>query len=226
MTPDYQLVEQKILLGIGDWLSITILAILIIYVITRLLYPKYWRRFHQAMIFPVEASKLLEERNTNLLQVALILNFLAVLSISIFIYLGVGRHLGKTSEDLDPIHLLVTVSICLGLTLLRYHGTHLLGTLFKREELSTVYNHAWLVNLKYFGFVVFFWVVMLCFLPQSLAFFAWWGGWVTILFMLILNNIRAVFLLRQAKISLLYGILYLCTLEILPIITISRIIRF
>jgi len=226
MTSEYQLGEQNIITGIGDWLSITILLILVLYVITRLLFPKYWRRYHQAMIFPVEASKLLEERNTNLLQVAVVLNFLAVVSLSMFVYLGVNRDLGKVSGDVDPIKLLFLISIGLGLTLLKYFGTRLLGTLFKREEISIVYNHAWLINLKYFGFVVFLWFVMLCFLPHGLVFIALWGGWATIFIMLIMNSIRGLLLLRQAKISLLYGILYLCTLEILPILMISRIISF
>ncbi len=226
MISDYQLDEQRVVPGIGDWLSITILVILILYVISRLLFSKYWSRYHQAMIFPVEASKLLEERNTNLLQVALILNFLAVVSLSLFIYLSVSNFLGEMYGDYDPIGILISVSLGLGLSVLKYHGTRLLGILFKRKELGILYNHAWLINLKYFGFIIFMWVIMVCYLPQGLVFIARWGGWATIIIMLILNNIRGFLLLRQAKISLLYGILYLCTLEILPMLMISRIISF
>ena len=188
MISAYQLGEEKIVSGIGDWLSITILAILIIYVITRLLFPKYWIRYHQAMIFPVEASKLLEERNTNLLQVALILNILAVVSLSLFVHLNISRYFGQAIGDLDPIDLLISVSVGLALTLLKYYGTRLLGTLFKREDIGIEYNHAWLINLKYFGFVVFLWLVMFSFLPPSLVFIAIWGGWVTIIIILIINN--------------------------------------
>ena len=223
MNQNYQLEAHENLQGIGDWLAISILSILVLYVITRLLFPIYWKRYHQAMIFPVEANKLLEEKNTNLFQASLILNFLAIVSICIFIYLALEYNSGTNPADYKPASLLITIALGFALTLLKYYVTLLLGSLFKNEETCIRFNHAWLINLKYFGFIVLLWTIMLCYLPQSLIFVALWGAWASILIMLIINNIRGMLILRHAKISLLYGILYLCTLEILPILMILRL---
>ncbi len=209
--------------SIENWKTIFILSVLLLYVITRLFFPKYWSRYQQAIVFPVEASKLLEEKNTNLLQASVLLNFLGVITICSFFYLAGESGLLILSPK--PQRFFIILFAGVGMTLLKFYGIRILGYLFNKNDVATEYNHVWLIHLKFFGFVTLLWIVLITYLPDSYKQIGWYGGLCSIIIMLIMNNIRGVFIMIQSKISLLYGILYLCTLEILPILMIIRLIK-
>ncbi|MCD6347042.1 MAG: hypothetical protein J7L96_06460, partial [Bacteroidales bacterium] len=71
----------------ANWLLLWMMALVLLFLFIRLFYSSYWKRYRLAMLFPVEAEKLLKEKNINILQVAMSLNLAASLSISLFLFL-------------------------------------------------------------------------------------------------------------------------------------------
>lgn len=217
--------EEMLPTGHPNWLIIVILMSLGAYASSRLFFPRYWRRFNQAMIYPIEADKLLFEKNTNLYQYSLLLNFLAMLAVSLFLYFISPHHATILNSLSEPVSFAFILMMVLFLSILKYAGTLFLGWIFNVGEVSIQFNHIWLIHLKVFGFIMLIWSVLAGFLPPGLLMIAYWGGVITFIIMMIFNNIRGAALLLRNGISLFYGILYLCTLEVLPVIMIIRLIK-
>jgi hypothetical protein len=209
---------------LGDWIIIFLLGLLLAYAMVRILFPRYWYRYRQALMYPIEANKLLEEKNTNQLQASLFLNTLAIISGSAFVCVA-AVYLNTNQILISPEIMVIYLSVGIVLTLLKFSGTRFLGYLFQNDEVSVQYNHIWLIHLKITGLALLFCTIILLFIPQEFKLFFIVVGLVLLLIMLIMNTLRGFSLLFQHKVSILYGILYLCTLEILPILVISRLIN-
>lgn len=217
---DYALQEIGRTNGSENWMTLLILLALSAYAMARLFFPKYWHRYIQAMVFPIEVDKLLLEKNSNLLQFSFVLNVLGVMSISLFMYLTTNKYF--PFEEIDSgIGVFGLYFVILGfLTGLKHLVVNLLGNVFKNEEMTNQFNHVWLVHLKFFGFLFLLWSLLIIYLPNQISGFPIYGGWITFITMLIMNNLRGFIVMRKHGVSLLYGILYLCSLEFLPVLMI------
>lgn len=208
---------------VPNWLLVWSLIILVAYIIIRLFYPKYWARFRQSLIYSMEAERLLKEKNINLLQFGFLLNTLSSLSIALFLYIALPQ-IGVRWPGSGPGDLVVFSIGFLILTGLRYFLLDILGRLLKSNALASRINHVSLLHLKFFGFYMIFFALMLSFFPDQIKIFALVGGFLVIGIMLFLNYLRGMEILLQERISILYGILYLCTLEIAPILVIVNVV--
>ncbi len=206
----------------SNWILLWSLALLIGFVLTRRVYPRYWMRYRQAMIFSMEAEKLLKEKNINLLQTAVFLNFLGSLSIALFLFLSLTSFSRVIWPGNSVYDLLIFSGLLVLLTGLRYASIEFLGITMKNRGLAARMNHSWLIHLKNFGFFLLLIAILISFFPDTLRNTAIITGFFVLLIMQIMNYLRGFQILFQERISIFYGILYLCTLEILPILVIVR----
>lgn len=224
MNNDYFFREEIFHGRIENWIQYYLLFLLALYALAKVFYPRYWRRFFQALIFPVEGDRLLFEQNTNIARLSLWLNTLAGLSVSLYLFLVIQAF----TDFLHPTHSVVGYLLITGLfgslSLIKYGGNLILGYLFKDREFVQNINHQWLIHYKVFGFIMFFWSVMMVLLEPRWLIIAVYGGLASLFIMFIMSTIKGLLLLYSRGISLLYGILYLCTLEFLPVLLIVRMI--
>ena len=206
------------------WLQAFLLMMIGGYALARVLYPKYFRRFSLAVVFPVEADRLLFEQNTNIARLSWWLNILATLSISLFLFLLISNQTSFMSRTPAIIRFITVWLLFSGLTGIKYAGNLILGVLFKDPEAAMQFNHQWLIQFKAFGFLMLIWSFLLALLPTGLSEFASYAGAGFLAIMFIMSALKTITRLPGRGISLLYGILYLCTLEILPVLLIVRMI--
>ncbi len=141
--------------------------------------------------------------------------FLFVVSLLLYIFL---ETFFKSSFKVKDITQLI---ICLGAVILGFtiklSFKKLLGSVFKKEELTSLYVNQLSTKDKAFGIVMFPLLILYTFsLPLKE---------VVLLAILVLSTIYLVFRwvsgviigIKQGNIPIFYSILYICTLEILPV---------
>ena len=208
-----------------DWLIVSLMVLATAYIFVRIIYGKYWKRYRQAILYGQEAQKLTHEKNVLLLQAAISLNILAMFSMGLFIH-TVFIHF--TLIDFLPGNLYGWLLTSLAVILvigIKYLLNYLLGKSGDNITASTQINHQWLINLKNFGFFLLPFTAASAFTVSPLTEVVLYIGIAVLLFMLIMNYVKGFLVLLQHQISIYYGILYLCTLEILPILIIWKVIR-
>lgn len=219
---DYFLKEAVMPAGTETWISLLLLMLLMLYALARLVFPRYWHRFALALIYPVEGDRLFFEQNVQISRLSAWLMALSLLSVSLFLFIAVSNHTSFLLKQPSGIRFLVLLSGMAFFTWIKYAAVRTLGHLFGQIETANLFNHQWLTLLIGFGFFMMIWTFGLLYFPVRLSDFALVGGLITLIILFIMSALKGVAVLRRSRISLLYGILYLCTLEILPVFLIVR----
>lgn len=208
----------------NDWLIVSFLIIAIAYVIIRLIFGRYWRKYRQAVFYSQEAKKLIHEKNVLLLQAAISLNALAAISMGLFLYLFiVSFNLIDSFSSVFAGWMICTLIVIVFVGG-KFIAINIMGRSGENINVSTQINHQWLINFKNFGYFLLPFSIASAFIASPFDQIALYLGLVVILFMLIMNYIKGFVILYQHRISIYYGILYLCTLEILPLLIFWRVI--
>ncbi|MCK5820807.1 MAG: DUF4271 domain-containing protein [Bacteroidales bacterium] len=208
----------------SNWMLIWLIVLTIGFVLTRMAFPRYWTRYRQAMTFSMEEERLLKEKNMNLYQTALFLNGLGSLSIALFLFVSLDnfenvKWPGNTAFDLVLFSLLFLL-----LTIMKFGSITLLGNILKSQGIADRINHSWLIFHKNFGFFLLFFALLVIYVPAQLTIYVMISGFLSLLIMQIMNYLRWFQILIQERISIFYGILYLCTLEIAPILVLIGVL--
>jgi len=210
---------------LNNGLILSLILLSSAYVIVRLIYHRYWKRYRQALFFNQEAVKLLQEKNVLLLQAAVSMNILATFSIGLFAQLFILKmELFSPYQEniLGWVIATLVVMVAIGG---KYLFNNFLGRSGDNLNAAVQVNHQWLINLKNFGFILLPFSVVAAFIGKPLENIVLYVGLGVVVFLLILNYIKGFLILFQNRISIFYGILYLCTLEILPVLIVWKVIR-
>ncbi|MBT3242694.1 MAG: DUF4271 domain-containing protein [Bacteroidetes bacterium] len=209
-----------------NWLLLWMFGLIITYLIIRSFHRRYWKRYRMALILPLESSKLLKEKNIDFVRLAVILNFVSGLSIACFFFLSIQHFTDWAWPEMEFGDLILFSLLTVGVILFRYVSVEILGQFFKRKDVSLQINHVWLLHIKAAGFLLLLCSFMIEYSPNELNTIATIGGLVVIFILIIISVLRSIQILRQNRVSLYYGILYLCTLEILPVVVIVSLLLF
>jgi len=206
-----------------NWLIISLISLALAYIAVRFIYARYWKRYRQALLYSQDATKLLQEKNVLLLQAAFILNLLAVFSIGLFLFYVIDSYaLIDILPGGIPGWVLVSLAFSIGIGA-KYLVNNLLGMAGGNTTASALINHQWLINLKNFGFFILPFTAAAPFILSPFDKVIMIAGFSLLGFMLIMNYIKGFLILIQQHISIYYGILYLCTLEFLPVLIIWKV---
>jgi len=208
-----------------DWLIISFIMIALSYVGVKLVFGRYWKRYRQAVFYSQEAKKLIHEKNVLLLQASVSLNILAALSMGLFFDLLI-----KDFNLIESFHGGFGAWMLFSLIMILYVGArylliNILGRAADNINVALLINHQWLINFKNFGFFLLPFSFSSAFIISPVDRIALFLGLGVVVFMLVMNYLKAFYILYQHRISIYYGILYLCTLEILPFLIFWRVIR-
>jgi hypothetical protein len=200
-----------------DWVFAIVCLVSILYILSRILFPRYHARIAYAFFNWYEALKLLEEKNVLLNRAGFLLNLVPLFCIAMIIFDQVGYF----KPDLMFIHpwvhylgiLVVVFVFCAGRILI----VSLFGYFFEQNEIGLRFNQMWLLQFQNLG--VFILVPSLV-IPFTAGFVKISGLiilWVLIAIWVIYTIIRELEILKSYRVSIFYMFLYLCTLEILPL---------
>jgi hypothetical protein len=215
---------KKIFRSNPDWLIGVVLAAFLIFATVRLIFNKYLGQlFHSAINYST-FTRLFRERYFNLLHASFRLDLLFNLELALLIYQFLSIH--KMNQGFSKTYLLYTA--CFGFIVAYFFAKrfiyYLLGILTESKPEVLEYLFSITVYNRILGVFLLPVTTIIAFVPLTLAEPLLYLGLFIVVVFYILAVARGIKIFLRKQFSISYLILYLCTLEILPLLLIYSIL--
>jgi len=198
------------------WFIAVLMVILILISKIKMTFPRLTPSVLQSYLRSSEANKLLKSRNTRNTVCYAYMNLLSIITSSVFVFeLGVHYNF---FDKASPIFLLyITVGIIIFI-LFKIILAKILGFIFRSYEGAAEYSFNLLLIWKTVGIVLIPFVLCIPFIKFSAIPYFLIMGLSVVGFSYILVILRGIKILFTKHVSFLYMILYLCALEMVPLV--------
>jgi hypothetical protein len=164
------------------------------------------------------SAKLFRERNVLVRRVSVVLDFIYFVMLSVLVY-ELVTHFNWITSSMSQFNLyMLLLNIIIIYSLVRIALLRITSNLFLQRSLFSEYIHNSLVINKGIGIVLFPIVITARYFPFPLISLVLAIGLGILILGAIWKIIRAYQIIRRKHIVLFYLILYLCTLEFLPLL--------
>jgi hypothetical protein len=201
-----------------DWILGIFLVISLLFIWIRLFYGKYFATLASAVSSFQMSAKLFRERNILVRRVSIVLDFIYFVMLSVLVY-ELVTHFNWITSSLSQFNLyMLLLNIIIIYSLVRIALLRITAHLFLQRSLFSEYIHNTLVINKGTGIVLFPIVITARYFPFPLISLVLAIGLSILILGAIWKIIRAYQIIRRKNVVLFYLILYLCTLEFLPLL--------
>ncbi len=200
-----------------DWAIGVICLVCILYIINRILFPRYHVRIANAFFSRYETTKLIEEKNVLFNRGGFLLNLIPLFCIAMMAYQQVGHFKPEfllLNASLHYLWVLTAVLIYFGGRILL---VYLFGYSFEQQEIALRFNQIYLLQFENLGTFILIPSLAIPFTTGIVKISILIILWITAISWVLYTIIRELQLLKSYRISIFYMFLYLCTLEILPL---------
>jgi len=215
--PDSVLIQTR-MASHFDWFLGIFLFLSILFIWIRMFYGKYFSILAGALGSSQMSTKLFRERNVLVRRVSFVLDFIYLVILSMFTF-EVLHHFDLFGSRLSIFNqFMLILNIVMIYTLLRVALLRMTGNLFLKRSLFLEYIHSTFVVNKGTGLLLIPVVVAGHYFPQTLVSPVMLVGLFFLAVAFIWKTIRGYQIIKRKDIAIFYLILYLCTLEILPLL--------
>jgi len=216
--------EKKVFRKNGDWVFGVIVLSLIIIASVRIIFKTYLKQLFNATINFPTATRLFRERTFNLLHAAFRLDILFYLILSLFAYQSFSS-LGILPGGMKPFLIyLICLGIVIGYFLLKRFLYLIVSVLTESQIETSEFLFSINVYNRILGIVLFPITLIIAFVPVNNIKSLLIIGLIVIVISYGMTLARGSKILLRKHFSISYLILYLCTLEFLPLFVIYKII--
>ncbi len=207
----------------NDWLTIILLLSLILFASVRSVWSKYMLNLFQSAVNYPTANRMFREENYSVAHGAFRLDIYFYLVFSVFLF-QVANYF-KIDFGFSSFRLFV---ICVAGTFAFFTIKKILykivGFLFENptETKEYLFNHDNLNRIA--GILLFPVVILITFFPFSSLTFLYYIGIFAVIAVYFLLLFRGSIILLRKQFSIIYLFLYFCTLEILPLVLVYKIL--
>ncbi len=206
-----------------DWLLFVIIGSLVLLAWLKLFYNKFLDQTVQSIGNFQLSTKFLRDQNIFSRRVALALNLNFVVIGAAYIHLISGFFRIQLLPLNSILSFLAYAGILSGLLILRYLVSRILGHVFQMQSPFREYLHQVLLIYKNLGIALLVLVIGIAYLSQDLRIYLILLSGLLLLTAIIMRIVKGLkILLTHRGILIFYLILYLCTLEILPVLIFYR----
>ncbi len=189
-----------------------------LFVLIRIYFQKYLSSIVTSAVNIQIAEKLMREKNVIVRRVFALLNLNFAISSSLFIYVGITKlnvNLPLNSSFQNYLFILIGLS---GILFFRYLIILAVGGIFDSNRLFREYLHnTYLIN-KNLGLYLLPLIISVFYLKQPFSDIIFYVSLFIVGISILYKYIRAIQIIMRYNIFLFYTFLYLCTLEILPVL--------
>jgi len=204
--------------GNHDWLLGIFLFITFLFIWIRLFYGRFFSVLLNAFSSLQLAIKLFRERNILQSRVSIVIDFIYLLALSLFLFV-LSAHFGWLSGKRESIYVFLAIfNVVVLYAVLRSVVLKITGFVFDNGAVFAEYTHHVYVINKVAGIFLFPVVVLSHYLPDAIVPVLQWTGILLCVGAFIFKIIRSYQIIIRKHIPLFYLFLYLCTLEILPLL--------
>jgi hypothetical protein len=205
-----------------DWFTITIVFSLFVFSLIKVTYQKFIVQIVTSIIDYQVAMRLYRERNVLFRNVSFGLHFVFYANIGLFInYLVDYYNLTPLFQN-NFVNILFYCTTVLFIYNIKSLTSKILGYIFLVQDNFSQYIHN--VNLynKNIGLFLFPIIIIYPFTLDKFKPFVIYAGLLLLLIMFLLRSYRSAQIIMRKGISLFYLILYLCAVEILPVLLLVK----
>jgi len=209
-----------------DWVFIPTIIGLVFLASIATFYRKYFGLLFESIFYRYSNNKILNEKNTNYQRLTLILDILYVISFALAIdQIVKGLGLFSPPPNMKYIVFVVFVGLLISLKLFRVL-IFKLSALFSNHKvfLKDLFNSSSLYT-RTLGIILVPLAFLMAYSTSTLNVVSVYSTFIVIIIMLILRTISMIRSFILGGISIFYFILYLCALEIVPLLIIIKEVR-
>ena len=202
----------------NDWIFWTFIVVTLLFVWIQVFYRKYFVSLLNSIASYQASLKLFSEKNVLVKRVSMVLNFIYTISVSLIIF-RIIQYLGTKPGNLDKLSLfLIILNLVILFSVIKTLLQKIIGFVFNASFQINEYLHNVYVYNKSLGIIL---------LPIAFAAFYSSAGIAEILLFaaiifyflsVLFKIIRGFQIIIKNDVFIFYTILYLCSLEILPLI--------
>ena len=206
-----------------DWLTVLLIAILVLFATVRVNYSNYMSNLFRSIFNYSTSARMFQEKNYSVAHGAFRLEIYFYLTFSVFLF-QIFKYF-----DLDlPYKNVGLFLFSLGLVLIYFLGKRLIyrfiGIVFESYDETSEY----LFNMdnvnRTMGLVLFPIVLLITYYPGNNAAIPVLLGIFTVVILYFLLLYRGIMILMKKQFSIYYLFLYFCTLEFLPLVLLYKIV--
>lgn len=208
-----------------DWIFGVLLLSSFIIIVIRLSYNKYWRLILKSIHNYQFSYKLYKDSSVLYTQLSYLLNLNSAIVVGLFFYQfirfsGIQSFLGFKGFGIY----LILPAILLGLYILQYMAYNFIGTVTLRVGAAKEYLHHSLLLNKILGLTFIPVTLGISYLPDQLRGALVYTGIFLIILVYLKRIQRGFIILNKNHVLKFYRILYFCTLEILPVLIMVKLL--
>jgi len=205
-----------------DWVVGVLLFSLLLMAIIKFSYGKFLSKVIDSLFNYQVASNLFKEKNMTNLRGAIFMNLLFFVNTTVFIVVLINQfHTGPLPFQGIQLFFLCFLGL-LGLYLIKFVGFGIIGQVFKGPRESREYIHTVFLFNKNLGLFLFPIIVSSPFIAPYAVPLLLQLGIAMAGFFYLLRLMRGLKILFKKHVPIFYMILYLCALEILPLLMIYK----
>jgi len=200
----------------NDWLFGIFLFLTLLFIWVKVFYGKFFFTLASSIKSYQISVKLYREKNVLTQRVSILMNFIYLITLSIFIF-QLSAYFHLLEKQFTPFRLfLVSFNLVILYALGRMFVLYSTGFIFQAQGVISEYTHSTYVINKGLGILLFPIVIMFQYFPVEVLPVIIILGSVCIITGIFFKVIRAYQIINRREVLIFYLILYLCTLEILP----------
>lgn len=207
-----------------DWILYFSIVILAIIAWIRLIYTKFIVNIFKSSVNYQLSLKVYQEPGIIKKRIFLFLNVFYLLTTGILVYL-VFDYFKYYPLGYRNLKLLgIIIAFLMGYSLFRLMVMRITGTLFNRKKLFSLAIFQNLLYNKIGGIVLIPFILLIAYTRDIYQDISVYAGLAALITLNLLRLIRLFIFISKSVVLLFYFILYLCTLEIVPVLVILKLI--
>jgi len=210
--------------AIPDWYLLLVFIVLSLFAAARIFFGKFintvWLSAYSYQI----ASKTFKEKGILQRRLGLALDFLYLINASLFIYLLNRYFKPGIIQAEGPEVIIISFSILFLLILVRIFMMRLIAHIFKRSDLFQAFLFHYFIYSKVLAMLLIPFIFAIPYTTGNLQETLIFTAISAVLLVQIFRLYRAIIFVVKNVVLIFYLILYLCTLEILPVLVIIKLV--
>jgi hypothetical protein len=172
------------------------------------------------------SNQIIREENALTQGTSVMLTIIFFLAVSLFFYLSLDDLNIKMGVVNDIQQFIIILTACIGFYFLKIFLHKLSGYIFKVYKETDEYIFNQFIVIQVSGLLLVLWCVLMSYCSDINKQYVVFIGFSTLLLSFILRMIKSLGISNMGSYSPVYIFLYLCSLEILPLIIIIKLVLF
>jgi hypothetical protein len=206
------------------WFLSTIIICLLVLTWIKFFFNKYITQVFTAFFSSNQLSRMFQDKNLLTDRLYTFMNLFFFFTGGLYLFQSIHLSYPELVIKNDIVLYMICILLLVSIFVIRYLLNYLLGFFINRKQVMKEYLHIEFMLYKLYGIVLFPFVILMAFVQHNIQKELMFFSLIIIIVFYIIKLFRGLMLLHKKGFLIFYTFLYLCTIEILPMLLIYKII--